>query len=89
MNPELKDRSGGTVGDVLDATAEGDVEQQADGAPLPADDYDARLCVTRQIAERRGQLGFRTALLEAYSGRCAVTGCDAEAALEATHLRPY
>ena len=27
--------------------------------------------------------------MEAYQGRCAVTGCDAAAALEAAHLRPY
>jgi predicted restriction endonuclease len=27
--------------------------------------------------------------MKAYSGRCAVTGYDAQAALEAAHLRPY
>lgn len=27
--------------------------------------------------------------MEAYRGRCAVTGCDATWALEAAHLRPY
>jgi putative restriction endonuclease len=36
-----------------------------------------------------GQAGFRAALLEAYRGRCAVTGFDAAAALEGAHLRPY
>ena len=38
---------------------------------------------------RRGQAGFRAALLEAYGGRCAVTGFDAVPALEGAHLRPY
>ena len=42
-----------------------------------------------QIVRRHGQLKFRSKLMTAYSGRCAVTGCEAEAALEAAHLRPY
>ncbi|HUZ56031.1 MAG TPA: HNH endonuclease [Streptosporangiaceae bacterium] len=29
------------------------------------------------------------ALMAAYSGRCAVTGCTVQAVLEAAHLRPY
>jgi len=78
-----------TVSDVLEATAEAEVEQEANRAPLPADDYDARLRVYRQIVSRRGQSGFRAALMEAYSGRCSVTDCDAASALEAAHLHPY
>jgi putative restriction endonuclease len=54
-----------------------------------ADDYDARLRLYRQIVARQGQSAFRSALMQAYQGRCAVTGCDAAAALEAAHLRPY
>lgn len=80
---------GDTVGEVLEATAEAEAEEAAQGEPLPADDYDARLRVFRQIAARRGQGEFRARLLEAYSGRCAVTGCDVAPALEAAHLRPY
>ena len=38
---------------------------------------------------RRGQPVFRKRLLEAYKGRCAVTGCSLEAVLEAAHLFPY
>ena len=78
------------VSDVLEATARAELEQETppDGEGLD-DDYDARLRVFRQIVARRGQPGFRTALLEAYQGRCAITGCDAPAALEAAHLRPY
>ena len=36
-----------------------------------------------------GSSGFRAALLDAYRGRCAITGYDAAEALEAAHLRPY
>jgi hypothetical protein len=45
--------------------------------------------VLRLIEERRGQAAFRAALLEAFGGRCAVTGCDAVDALEAAHIDPY
>lgn len=46
----------------------------------------------RQIVEvvrRRGQAKFRAALLAAYDGKCAVTGCNAVDALEAAHISPY
>lgn len=78
------------VSDVLEAMASAEVDQEAaSDAGAPDDDYDARLRIYRQIVSRRGQSGFRAALLEAYSRRCAVTGCDAAAALEGAHLRPY
>jgi putative restriction endonuclease len=57
--------------------------------PIPDSDYDARIRVLAEIARRQGQPAFRTRLLAAYGGRCAVTGCDVPDALEAAHLRPY
>lgn len=58
------------------------------------DDFnlDAEDSRERQIAEvvrRRGQRRFRAALLKAYQGKCALTGCDAVDALEAAHVSPY
>ncbi|MBD2495812.1 HNH endonuclease [Nostoc sp. FACHB-280] len=44
---------------------------------------------TVSIARRQGQQKFRQSLLEAYSGKCAITNFDAEAALEAAHIIPY
>jgi len=41
------------------------------------------------IKQRKGQAKFREALLIAYEGRCAISGCDAKDALEAAHLRRY
>ncbi len=73
------------VNDVLEATASAELDQES---PLE-DAYDARLRVYRQIVARRGQSAFRSALLEAYQGRCAISGCDAVPALEGAHLRPY
>lgn len=45
--------------------------------------------ITVSIARRQGQQKFRQSLLEAYSGKCAITNFDAEAALEAAHIIPY
>lgn len=42
-----------------------------------------------EINLRRGSNRFRRKLLNAYDERCAVTGCDATAALEAAHILPY
>jgi hypothetical protein len=50
---------------------------------------DARRWVTSSIVQRQGQGQFRATLLNAYQGRCAITGCDAASALEAAHIIPY
>jgi predicted restriction endonuclease len=50
---------------------------------------DARRRVLAAIVRRQGQGAFRQQLLLAYEGRCGVTGCDVEAALEAAHIEPY
>ncbi len=52
-------------------------------------DTDGRERVEKSIAVRRGQPRFRAELIAAYDCKCAITGCDAEAALEAAHIRPY
>lgn len=56
---------------------------QADGL------IDGRERAIASIVRRRGQPEFRRALLEAYRGKCAISGCDAEAVLEASHILPY
>lgn len=43
----------------------------------------------REVVQRRGQPEFRDGLIRVYGGRCAVTRCDAIAALEAAHVAPY
>lgn len=55
----------------------------------PASLKDEREKKLREIVERRGQPEFRNKLIIAYSGRCAVTGCDAVVTLEAAHIVPY
>lgn len=50
---------------------------------------DERTRILREIVQRRGQYNFRRDLLSAYGGRCAITGCDVEDALEAAHIIGY
>jgi hypothetical protein len=77
-----------SVSAAQEAVARTDFEAKS-VADIPKDDYDARLRVQREIVARQGQARFRLDLVNAYQGRCAVTGCDATIVLEAAHLRPY
>lgn len=66
-----------------------EVELEKQAAFDPKDVVDARRRILASIVRRQGQGFFRKKLLEAYSGQCAVTGCNIEALLEAAHIVPY
>ena len=72
--------------DALVALHEKAASNDVDGYEGLADGRDR---VVASIVRRRGQPEFRRALLEAYGGACAISGCDSEPALEACHIRPY
>lgn len=55
----------------------------------PSNLIDGREKVFREVVRREGQPIFRSQLLVAYDNRCAVTGCEVEAVLEAAHIAPY
>jgi putative restriction endonuclease len=55
----------------------------------PTSITDERMKVIAEIVRRQGSPQFRRLMLEAYGGRCAITGCDAEPALEAAHIVAY
>jgi putative restriction endonuclease len=55
----------------------------------PSDIEDARRFTLAVIHRRQGQQRFRQSLLAAYDGKCAISGCDVEALLDAAHLVPY
>ena len=55
----------------------------------PTSVEDARERILRVITQRRGQKPFRDALIAAYNGRCAITGCSILDVLEAAHIHPY
>ena len=61
------------------------VAAEFSGAPA-SDDEKVRYALRR---ERIGQQRFRTELFEAYTGRCAVSGCNVDEALEAAHIENY
>lgn len=50
---------------------------------------DARERIFAAIIRRRGQSKFRSSLLKAYNGKCAITGTDAREVLEAAHIVAY
>ena len=68
-----------------------DAAQEAEeaGAFSPSNTEDARKRALASIVRRQGQPAFRQALINAYGGRCAITGCNAKEALEAAHIYPY
>lgn len=54
--------------------------------PLEADE---RQIMLAQTIHREGQGAFRTRMLDAYQGRCAITGEHTEIVLDAAHIQPY
>jgi hypothetical protein len=70
-------------------------------ALVPKSDEDEALIIDKDAVgvgfERRyawqetrpGQADFRAAVVSLYSGRCAITDCDVDAALQAAHVVPF
>lgn len=55
----------------------------------PASLRDLRRRAMASIVQRPGQERFRSKLVDAYCGQCAITGTNAIPALEAAHILPY
>jgi HNH endonuclease len=55
----------------------------------PSGEIDGRRRALAAIVRRQGQPEFRKRLIQLYSGRCAICGCDAVQTLEAAHIIPY
>lgn len=83
--PLLKPRNNSKLDDLTRIASE--VEES--GYFDPSNETDARKRVTQEIVQRQGQSRFRQQLIEAYRGRCAVTGCSVLEVLEAAHVVPY
>ncbi|XVX20365.1 HNH endonuclease [Actinomycetota bacterium] len=66
--------------------------QSDDGqaAPSPQElEVDRRIRIEASIVVRRGQGAFRQSLLSAYDHKCAITGTNVDALLDAAHILPY
>lgn len=74
------------LGELAQAEMEG--ESMASLPPIESD-HDSRVWAMTAISQRQGQPLFRMKLLDAYEGRCAVTGSGAVRVLEAAHIHPY
>jgi len=55
----------------------------------PDDVIDGRRKTLASVVQRQGQPAFRQALLIAYQGKCAISGCNVVEALEAAHITPF
>lgn len=65
-------------------------DEEADDVGFDPDKIkDQRERALRAIRVRRGQPAFRAALLEAYGGRCSISGCSVKDVLEAAHITSY
>ncbi|WP_121120056.1 HNH endonuclease [Croceibacterium ferulae] len=58
-------------------------------ATEPIDTTDARRRINIAIVARQGTGAFRKAALQAFQGRCVITGYDVPEVLEAAHIVPY
>ncbi|MBO4164708.1 HNH endonuclease [Micromonospora antibiotica] len=58
-------------------------------APEPEGLSEGRRRRLAQVTVRQGQADFRRRLIEAYQGRCAISGCGVKAALQAAHIESY
>jgi hypothetical protein len=85
---ELRGLGGPAIAAALLLDREAETAEE-DGLFAPENLADARMRTLRAIAVRQGQRRFRSSLLDAYGGRCAVTGCAVAEVLEAAHIIPY
>ena len=68
------------------------LDSVADLAVTEADEIDAQLPATQRralINARVGQGGYRQRMLRIWGKRCAITGCDIECVLVASHAKPW
>ncbi|MDQ1147030.1 hypothetical protein QE429_003857 [Bacillus sp. SORGH_AS 510] len=79
-NPRAKSKS--SIGKI-----EKNVTKKSEFSPESLSD--AREKTLSSLVVRRGQPKFRKDLIEAYGGKCAVTGFDIVEALQAAHIVPY
>jgi hypothetical protein len=82
-------RPHGRAGELELLAAQELIRCEAQGDFDPESLIDGRERIVASIVRRQGQPQFRTELIRAYSGRCAISNYDAIEALEASHILPY
>ncbi|MBM0255477.1 HNH endonuclease [Micromonospora sp. 4G55] len=88
--PDVLDKLVQTVRSLQPAESDRLAKILEDGrAPGPEEMPEGRRRRLAQVTARQGQAEFRRRLIEAYDGKCAISGCDVEATLQAAHIEPY
>ena len=85
----LNTAAGGPILDMSGIVRLSEREQARMNAFDPSSTKDGREMVVKTITKRRGHPTLRQALMAAYEHQCAITGCNALEALEATYIIPY
>jgi putative restriction endonuclease len=84
---ELAPESEALLAQLITGDADAPIEVQPDGKVLRAPEGPTES--TASVKVRRGQRYFRQAVLNAYNGRCAVTGLGIRDLLVASHIVPW
>ncbi len=84
---ELAPESEALLAELMTGDAEAPIEVQPDGRVLRAPEGPTES--TASVTVRRGQRYFRQAVLNAYQGRCALTGIGVRDLLVASHIIPW
>lgn len=84
---ELAPESEALLAQLLTGNADTPIEVQPNGKVLPVPEGPTES--TASVKVRRGQRFFRQAVLNAYCGRCAVTGLAVRELLIASHIIPW
>jgi hypothetical protein len=83
-------RTGLPLGPVTDEQVDQAAQDSSTDPPFAQTaGIDMRTRVLAAIAQRLGQPRFRSRLMTAYDGCCAISGCDLPEALEAAHVLAY
>jgi hypothetical protein len=89
MNPQLDVEVDGLEGTSRNDTIEDGGMIGSEATFDPGSIEDERKWRYQAVVQRQGQPKFRQALLVAYEGRCAISGCAVEQTLQAAHITRY
>ncbi len=87
--PDGTGRRRGPAGELELLSAQELLRCEAQGIFDPTSLIDGREKIVASIVRRQGQPKFRAELIDAYSGRCAISDYDVIETLEASHILPY
>jgi hypothetical protein len=74
---------------VLSAKGSGTTGTRHARGTRPKSDEQQIKAIERKAEGRLGQAAFRDALMDAYGGRCAISGCSIDECLSAAHILDY